>query len=105
MGMSSIELAIWIKDLIKHNNIKAFYNSAQWEHLRQEVLDEQHHECQHCKDKGLYTEAETVHHIETVRKHPELALTKSNLMAVCGECHYLIHHTKEFKKQLNVERW
>lgn len=103
--MDPTELVIWIKALLQHNNIKAFYNSALWEHLRHEVLDEQHHECQLCKVKGLYTEAETVHHIEPVRKRPDLALTKRNLMAVCDECHYAIHHTKEFKKQLNTEKW
>jgi 5-methylcytosine-specific restriction protein A len=103
--MDTVELVKWINKLIQHNNIKAFYNSGAWQHLRQEVLDDQHHECQICKDKGLYSEAETVHHIKYVRQHPELALTKVNLIAVCEDCHYNIHHRAELKPQLNVERW
>lgn len=103
--MGTNELVQWINYLIQHNNIKAFYNSTLWEHIREEVLNEQHHECQLCKAKGLYSEAVTVHHIKYLRKHPELALTKSNLMAVCKDCHYNIHHRAETKPQLNIERW
>lgn len=99
------ELVHWINSLIQYHNIKAFYNSALWEHLRQEVLVEQHHECQLCKAKGLYSEAVTVHHIKYVRQHPELALTKDNLMSVCDECHFNIHHRVEPKPQLNIEKW
>ncbi|SKA99822.1 HNH endonuclease [Caloramator quimbayensis] len=103
--MTETELIKWINLLIKNNNIKAFYNSALWEHTRQEVLSEQHYECQICKDKGVYTPAVTVHHIKFLRQHPELALTKSNLMAVCEECHFNIHHKQIPKEQLNEERW
>ncbi|MCT8978296.1 HNH endonuclease [Clostridium sp. CX1] len=103
--MNRTELAQWINSLIQHNNIKAFYNSAAWEHLRREVLEEQHHECQICKANGVYSEAVTVHHIKYLRRHPELALTKDNLMAVCDECHYQIHHKPKPKPQLNIERW
>lgn len=98
-------LVAWVKTLITHGNLKVFYNSAAWEHLRQEVLDEQHHECQICREKGLYSEAEAVHHIKPVRTRPDLALTKSNLLAVCNQCHYEIHHTRAHHQQLNEERW
>jgi 5-methylcytosine-specific restriction enzyme A len=103
--MDAEELVHWITKLIQHNNVKAFYNSAVWLQTRQEVLDEQHHECQRCKAKGLYTEAVTVHHRKYLRRHPELAITKSNLEAICDECHFDEHHRQEPKPQLNVERW
>lgn len=103
--MDEATLAIWINKLIGYHNLKAFYNCALWEHLRLEVLKEQHNECQLCKDKGLFSEAVTVHHIKYVRQQPELALTKSNLMSLCKECHYKIHHKYEPKEQLNEERW
>lgn len=99
------ELVQWINKLIQHNNIKAFYNCSRWQHIRKEILEEQHCECQLCKAKGLYNEAVTVHHIKYVRKYPELALTKDNLIAVCEECHFNIHHKPIPKEQLNVERW
>lgn len=103
--MNEIELVQWINSLIHYNNIKAFYNCASWAHLRQEVLNEQHNECQLCKPKGLYSEAVTAHHIKYVRRSPELALTKSNIIAVCGECHFNIHHKFKQKEQINVEKW
>jgi 5-methylcytosine-specific restriction protein A len=103
--MNGIELAQWITTLIQRNKIVVFYKSAAWRHLRAETLLEQHNECQMCKDNGVYEEATMVHHIKYVREHPQLALTKSNLMALCDECHYQIHHTLVHKKQLNEEKW
>lgn len=103
--MNISELVQWINSLIKHNNIHAFYVNGIWLKVRDEVLNEQHHECQICKAKGIYSEAVTVHHIKYLRQHPELALTKSNLMAVCKDCHYNIHHKYKPKPQLNIERW
>ena len=103
--MNTTQLVQWINTLIRYHNIKAFYNSALWENLRQEVLEEQHYECQMCKAKGSYSPAEAVHHIKFLKQHPELALTKSNLMCLCKECHYEVHHKAENKPQLNEERW
>ena len=103
--MEQQELANWIRSLIRHKNVKAFYNSAAWQAMREEVLVEQHHECQMCRSKGLYVPAATVHHKKHVKQYPELALTKDNLIAVCEDCHYDIHHRAETKPQLNKERW
>lgn len=99
-----LDLLTWIKALLSHNNTKAFYNSKHWKKAKKEILDEQNHECQWCKAKGLAESTETVHHIKYLRKHPELALTMSNLVAVCEECHYDEHHRKA-KEPLNAERW
>ena len=103
--MDTKELVQWISKLIQSNKIVAFYKSVVWRSLRAEVLREQHSECQMCKSNGLYEEATTVHHIKYVRNHPEIALTKSNCMSLCKECHYQIHHTILYKKQLNEEKW
>ena len=97
------ELTVWIPTLIAKNDIHAFYISKAWLHLRDEVLREQHYECQLCKKKGLYVPATTVHHIKTVRRFPWLALTKSNLLCLCYECHYEIHHGH--KSKWKDERW
>jgi 5-methylcytosine-specific restriction protein A len=99
------ELVQWITALIRHNKIVVFYKSKEWRILRAEVLKDQHNECQMCKDNGVYEEATMVHHIKYVRQYLQLALTKSNLMALCDECHYQIYHTVKYKKQLNEERW
>lgn len=97
------QLTTWIPQLIARDDLHAFYIAKAWLHLRAQVLKEQHGECRMCKAKGLYVPADTVHHIKTVRQAPWLALTKSNLMAVCDECHYKIHHGHEV--MWNDERW
>ena len=97
------ELTVWIQSLIAKDDIHAFYICHAWLHLRAEVLKEQHNECQRCKEKGLFVPATVVHHIKTVRKYPWLALDKGNLIALCDECHYEIHHGH--KPKWNDERW
>lgn len=97
------QLMIWIPQLIARDDLHAFYISKAWLHLRAEVLQEQHYECQRCKEKGLYVPATTVHHKRTVREAPWLALTKSNLIALCDGCHYEIHH--ERKSKWDDEKW
>ncbi|HCO73445.1 MAG TPA: HNH endonuclease [Clostridium sp.] len=79
--------------------------STPWKHKRLEILYQQNNECQVCKANGLYSKADTVHHIKYLRKHPELALTDSNLMALCDNCHFEIHHKNKPKLQLNEEKW
>lgn len=100
------ELKTWISALINQNKLYLFYISHAWLHIREEVLCEQHHECQHCKAKGLFTPATMAHHIKTVRDRPDLALTKSNLMALCDSCHWEVHHPHDKKKsKWDDERW
>lgn len=112
------ELEKWIKELDKSRQMYKFYKSPEWIRLKEEVLREQHHECQICKAKGRYTPADTVHHIQYVKKHPRLALSKTyiyngkehkNLIAICKSCHNKIHTEKGFNKKnsafLNEERW
>ena len=99
------DLTDWIKKLIVHNNTKAFYKTTTWKHIRKEILKEQNNDCQVCKSKGKHTEANTVHHIKHLRDRPDLAIDKGNLIAICEECHYNVHHRRENKPQLNTERW
>ncbi|MFQ9545600.1 MAG: HNH endonuclease [Clostridium sp.] len=106
--MDTIELINWITKLIKENNIHTFYVSRPWKKLRQEVINQSNKECQLCKAKGKVSTATTVHHIKHLKDHPELALTRSNLMAVCKECHNELHpekHRYKFKEVINEERW
>ena len=49
-----------------------------------------------------------INHIKHLKDHPELALTRSNLMAVCKECHNELHpekHRHKSKEVINEERW
>ncbi|MEG0667833.1 MAG: HNH endonuclease [Clostridium sp.] len=82
------------------------------------MLEEQHYECQECLKVSKITRADTVHHVQFVRKHPRLALDKyytykgiqyKNLVAVCAACHNRLHPEKHFykkkEKPLTEERW
>ena len=100
------EVGLWVQGLIDANNIHAFYVSGYWISLRADVLVEYKHECQHCKDRGYYTKANTVHHVQYVRKHPGLALSKvyvfggkeiRNLVPLCHNCHEIVHGYRKKK--------
>lgn len=99
------------------NDIHKFYTWSKWIAVRAEVLSEDKYECQDCKSKGRYTKATTVHHINFVKRYPELALEKSyeyngvikkNMISLCHDCHEKRHnYRKEINsdKFFNEERW
>ena len=105
-----ISLSSWIRQLIRENKIYKFYKTIEWLQLRDKVLRDNHYECERCRQKSpaVYSRAVIVHHIKEVRIFPELALNKSNLMAVCFRCHEDLHNRfghDELKETLNEERW
>lgn len=89
---------------------KKFYNSTNWNELRQQALERDNYECQECKRQGLVhvdsikVEGErksvelNVHHIKEIEDHPELALELDNLETLCIYHHNVIHG-KGFKSQ------
>jgi 5-methylcytosine-specific restriction protein A len=96
---------------------KQLYESKAWRKLRKEILISDKYECQVCKAKGFYIKANTVHHINYIKLHPELALdkfykdddgnVKRNLISLCHLCHEHIHEwlQKEKEEPLTVEQW
>ena len=100
-----------------NDETKLFYESRIWRRLRKEVLMADKYECLHCKAKGKYTKANTVHHCNYLKLHPELALekfykdddgvVKRNLVSLCHDHHEEIHQwvRKEMPEPLTVERW
>ena len=114
--MNKLELKKWIKELLTQGKIDDFYKSKYWRKLRKEVLKEQKEECQECLKLGKRTKANTVHHVQFVDKHPELALSKfyaykgkqyRNLICVCPDCHNKLHPEKHKQKKelIHEERW
>jgi 5-methylcytosine-specific restriction protein A len=114
--MNQEALVQWLKKLIDSGNLHEFYTSSAWLKLRDEVLAEHKYECQDCKARGFYTKANHVHHVQYVKKHPQLALSKTymyqgkeykNLIPLCHDCHEQRHEyrQKEKKKPLTEERW
>ena len=115
------EVGLWVQGLIKDcaklGNMAGFYEHRYWRRLRKEVLVADKYECQHCKAKGKYTKANTVHHVNYLKLHPELALethykdddgnVKRQLISLCHNCHEEIHKwvQKEKEESLTIERW
>ena len=69
---------------------KSFYNSKQWEKVREYVLLRDHHECQVCG-----APAEEVHHIKHLNPDnigdANITMNPDNLISLCRECHFEKH--------------
>lgn len=123
--MDKDKLVEWIRYLYSIDRIDKFYHSKYFKHIKNEVLSDQHYECQRCKEKGKLSivkptikRSGVVHHVKEVRDYPELALSKyytdrfgmkhKQLIVLCNKCHEEVHerYTKNTKENLvNVERW
>lgn len=97
---TDISLGTWIRRLIKQGKLYRFYKCDEWIQLRQQVLEDNHFECEDCRGCGVYTRAYCVHHDREVRDYPDLALSRTyrdkdgehkNLYALCYECHERRH--------------
>lgn len=95
---------VWVRTLIRNNQVHDFYNSPIWKRKKADILKAQHYECQRCKGKGRYKKARTVHHKKYLRMRSDLALDDENLEAICDECHYDEHHRRR-PGFINEERW
>ena len=86
-------------DTTSHASRAKFYNSMEWRHLRQQILERDHWECAECKRQGLVTtrdEVLTVDHIKPLEEHPELAMDKDNLQVLCHMHHDMKHERMNF---------
>lgn len=105
-----------INKLIEENKLYKFYKSKEWKSLRDKILKENHYECEWCRKQGKISKAETVHHIQYVKSHPDMAMQEyytyrgkryRNLVALCHDCHDKAHDRMRYRKkvQVNEERW
>ncbi len=109
--MTEEETAEWVRRLWKTN--KNFYKTYAWVSFRARVMQKKKHRCELCWNGGIdgksvrrYKCATTLHHKKHLKDYPELALTESNMEALCKECHKLRHpevYEKDYKKPR--ERW
>ena len=113
-----IALDVWIRQLIREDKIYLFYKTDDWLELRDDVMKDAHNECQHCLQNGIYKRAEMVHHVNEVRKRPDLALTREftdpithekiiNLVALCNSCHEKEHPDRfgNYRNKRGIERF
>lgn len=115
------EFLRWLIGLVKAGDVHPFYVTGEWRRLSAEVLRQDKGECQLCKARGRYRRADLVHHVNHVRRRPELALDmwyadqdgakRKNLVSVCRECHETICHPERMRRgnrqsgYRNAERW
>lgn len=74
-----------------HRPSRLANKDRRWPALRLEALRRDGWKCTQC---GSKTRLE-VHHVQSVRTHPELAFVLSNLAVLCAAC-----HTKETRREL-----
>lgn len=117
--MTEDELEKYIQKLISQDKLYKFYKLKEWRKLSDAIMKENNYECQKCKARGIHTTARSVHHVQWVRKHPRLALSRTymlegkeykNLIPLCEACHNAEHDKKTYAKKkstgfTNIERW
>lgn len=69
-------------------NVNKTYGRA-WKRIRDNYVKE-HPLCELCEKKGVFVEAEEVHHIIPVSQGGTHA--RENLKSLCKSCHTKIHH-------------
>lgn len=109
----------WEAEIAK-GNTDAFYNSTDWDIVREKVLKRDKNKCQfflgkwndgkHFPKKIKIVSADTVHHIISIKERPDLALNIDNCISLSFEAHEIIEERHRWnwrkrKKQITQERW
>lgn len=105
-----------LRQLIETGQEHRFYCWEVWRRVRESVLRLDHWECQRCRDRGVYSRGEIVHHVRHLRDRPDLALSiwdpdsgERQLITVCKACHEAEHpealQSAPPRDPLTPERW
>jgi len=82
-----------MKGLFREHITKRYKRSKNWRKVRKVIIVRDNKECKACGKKwGLQ-----VHHILPLHLFPHLELVHSNLITLCGKCHFLIGHLGSWK--------
>lgn len=65
----------------------AFYNSPEWEKVRQKALMRDYGLCQDCLEENRITPADVVDHIKPIKLFWHLRLSIDNLQSLCNRHH------------------
>ncbi|WP_286680113.1 HNH endonuclease signature motif containing protein [Tepidanaerobacter sp. EBM-49] len=68
-----------------------FYNSLEWEKVRQAAVARDHALCQDCLKQHRIKPYDTVHHIEPIKDNWGKRLDLNNLICLCESCHQERH--------------
>lgn len=104
----------WLVTLIASDDVHPFYVTPEWRALSADVLRLDRHECQLCKTHGKYSRAVMVHHVNLLKRRPDLALDmyytdtdgrrQRNLISVCKSCHETVCHPERLRKATQAPR-
>ena len=109
----------WEVEIAKGNTDK-FYNSTDWDELREKVLARDKGICQfflgkwndekHFPKTIKIVKADTVHHIIPIKERPDLALDINNCISLSFEAHEIIEDRHRWtwrkkKKLITEEKW
>lgn len=87
-----------------------FYHSRRWRKLRNEIVEQYHHECISCLERGVITTDRKpgtvieVDHIQSIIDKPELILDANNLQPLCRDCHNAKHEKYKLMKKANYKK-
>lgn len=74
---------------------KPFYKSRAWQNVRSLVMTKSNGLCERCMEKGELKPADVVHHVVPLTpdnmNDPEVSLNPEKLMALCHDCHTVLH--------------
>lgn len=111
---------LFIRECVETGNVLRFYNWRKWRKTAKAVKEKYHNECVHCKERGILTRAEMVHHSFELKQYPQYALKETvvingekhiNLIPLCNACHEKAHNrfvfdaNKHKERFTNIERW
>ena len=74
-----------------HEKFDKFYQSKEWQLLRNQKWVASEGLCEMCRAKGIIREAKEIHHIEPITENWNKRLDYDNLIALCSDCHNQQH--------------
>ena len=79
-----------------------FYKSKAWKDCRNSYIRSVGYLCEQCLKNGKYVAAAEVHHIKHITPYnindPDITLSHDNLIALCKQCHALMHVGEKNKR-------
>ena len=83
---------------VRNKKTQTFYDSPEWKKVRKVVLSRDLGLCLICKNKGVISYADIVHHIVELKEDNSKSLDINNLISLCSGCHNKIHSQYKINK-------
>ena len=74
-----------------HEKYNSFYQSNEWQNLRNQKFYDADGLCELCKKNGIIRQGKEVHHIVPIEKDWNKRFDYNNLILLCPDCHNAQH--------------